>query len=42
MNQAIALRPTDPVPYTQLAAIYARQARESGESAHHRPGLCGL
>lgn len=33
MNQAIALRPTDPVPYTQLAAIYARQARESGESA---------
>jgi len=33
MNQAIALRPTDPVPYTQLAAIYARQAMETGESA---------
>ena len=29
MNAAIALRPTDPVPHTQLAAIYARQAAGS-------------
>ncbi len=29
MREAIALRPTDPVPYTQLTAIYARQAADS-------------
>jgi Flp pilus assembly protein TadD len=32
MNEAITLRPTDPVPYTQLAAIYAHQALETGAS----------
>ena len=31
MHQAIALRPTDPVLYTQLAAIYAQQAGASPE-----------
>jgi len=31
MHEAIALRPTDPVLYTQLAAIYARQAIETPE-----------
>ena len=31
MGEAIALRPTDPVLYTQLAAIYAREAIESPE-----------
>lgn len=29
MREAIALRPTDPVLYTQLAAVYARQAIET-------------
>lgn len=29
MNEAITLRPTDPVLYTQLAAIYAHQAFEA-------------
>ena len=31
MQQAIALRPTDPVLYTRLAVIYAREAAESPE-----------
>lgn len=31
MDAAIALRPTDPVLYTQLAAIYARDANSSPE-----------
>ena len=31
MHEAIALRPTDPVLYTQLAAIYARQAIDRPE-----------
>lgn len=32
LYEAIALRPTDPVPYTQLAAVYGRQALESERS----------
>ena len=31
MHRAIALRPTDPVLYTQLAAIYAHEAMEAPE-----------
>ena len=31
MHQAIALRPTDPVLYTQLATIYAQQASDNPE-----------
>ncbi len=32
MREAIALRPTDPVLYTQLAAIYAQEAVENPEN----------
>lgn len=33
LSQAIQLRPTDPVPFTQLAAVYGREAIETESAA---------